>query len=112
MLTHGWVAWRQLRYRNTEYIRRRGTEVHHGAVCLVTHHAGDEASLLFPDSVDHIPCESSHVGLYRGVSWEEATYRSLLSFLRDWLHVMVEENIQIQLMHTVNNYIIQCLMYF
>lgn len=85
MLTQDWVAWRELRYGDSEYVRGRRTEIHHGAVGLVTHHAGDEASLLFPDSVDHIPCQCSHVGLDRGVAWEEAAHRPLLSLLRDWL---------------------------
>lgn len=100
MLTHDWVAWRELWYGDSEYVRRRGTEIHHGAVGLVTHHAGDEASLLFPDSVDHIPGQGSHVGLHRG-AWNQAAYRTLLSLLRDRLHQMEGENFQIQLLHTV-----------
>lgn len=101
MLTHDRVAWRELRYRDIEYVRGRVVKIHHGAVGLVTHHTGDEASLLFPDSVDHIPCQGSHVGMDVGVAWEEAAYRPLLSLLRDRLHHTEVENIQIGLKHKV-----------
>lgn len=95
MLTHDWVPWRDLWYGDSEYVRRRGTEIHHSAVGLVTQYAGGEASLFFPDSVGHIPGQGGHVGLHRGITWEKAAYRSLLrELLRDRLQHMERGKIQ------------------